>query len=432
MYPPAVLGNFGLDFPSLSPQVFIKSAEKMEELVEDSVNLVVTSPPYGSIKDYGVLGQIGFQDSFEDYFGRLRLVWGECLRVLHPSGRLVVNVGDQYLRKTEHERYRIVPIGAQIIEDCIALGLDFLGDVIWQKVSTTNTTGGCSLMGSLFYPDNGLFTFDYEHILIFKKVAEKQRKIDPELREYSKIPLDEWKRWFIGHWRFPGTEQKEHVAMFPEELPHRLIRMFSAVGDTVLDPFAGSGTTLKVAWSLLRRSIGYEINPAFEPVIQKKMNESRPDLFRDYQLLLNVLLSSDRYAIDFAFSKQKGITCLLENESRSRIVLDYMLIDPMEVGNFSELLQKKFGENTFSNYQEGVKAWAGVDSYIIVVNADVEKLPDVPYYPRPYLVADFESVLQNMGKGMTLQQCAEVSRNRPPSGNQKKSKRNRSLGEFFT
>ncbi len=391
------LRNFGLNWDSLIPVTYIKSSEKMAEVGEESVDLVVTSPPYGSIKDYGIDGQIGFADSFEDYFTRLKHVWSECWRVLKPGSRLVVNVGDQYLRKTEHERYRIFPIGAQITLDCMGLGFDFLGDVVWQKISTTNTTGGCSLMGSLFYPNNGLFTFDYEHVLIFKKVGINAAKVAPDLREYSKIPLDEWKRWFTGHWRFPGAVQKEHIAMFPEELPHRIIRMFSAVGDTVLDPFAGSGTTLKVAHSLLRRSIAYEINPQFEATILQKIGEAKPDLFQDYQLLLNASLSSDRFALDINFSRQKGVTCLQDSVSGIRLVLDYLVNDVAEVDGERSLLDKKLEENTFQSYQKGAKDWTSVDRYIIVVNPGFETPVKAPSCSRPYGVVLFKDVVTHAG-----------------------------------
>ena len=113
-------------------------------------------------------------------------------------------------------------------------------------------TGGCSLLGSIYYPRNGLITFDYEHILIFKKHNGKKKSISRQTKELSKISLSEWKKWYVGYWKFPGIIQKEHIAMFPEELPYRLIRMFSYIGDIVLDPFLGSGTTLKTAKSLFR------------------------------------------------------------------------------------------------------------------------------------------------------------------------------------
>ncbi|MHA1144690.1 MAG: DNA-methyltransferase, partial [Candidatus Helarchaeota archaeon] len=266
----------------------------MQEVEDASVHLIITSPPYGSIKDYGIKDQIGFMDGFDNYIQRLTSVWKECYRVLEPQCRLVINVGDQYLRKTEHERYRIFSIHSAIIEECLTIGFDYLGDIIWQKISTTNTTGGCSLMGSIYYPRNGLLTYDYEHILIFKKWSGKERKVNERKKELSKICLDEWKNWYNGHWTFPGIQQREHVAMFPEELPYRIIRMFSHVGDTVLDPFVGSGTTLKVAMQLKRKGIGYEINRDFKQIIEKKLSSKiKEKKRRDFHNLLMFLWKNE-------------------------------------------------------------------------------------------------------------------------------------------
>ena len=279
----------------------------MEEVLDDSIQLIVTSPPYGKIKDYGNQNQIGFVGTFDDYFKRLKQVWSECYRILEPQCRMVINIGDQYLRTSEFGRYRILSIASKIITDCLELGFDFLGDIVWQKISTTNTTGGCTLMGSIYYPRNGLITYDYEHILIFKKYQGKcKRNVDPIIKEMSKIPLSEWKKWFTGHWKFPGVVQKEHIAMFPEELPYRIIRMFSYIGDTVLDPFLGSGTTLKVAKSLFRHGIGYELNEGYKKIVDNKVKSSEPGLFRDYQFLMYKLYKkAQSEKIEIQIEKQK-------------------------------------------------------------------------------------------------------------------------------
>jgi hypothetical protein len=134
-----------------------------------------------------------------------------------------------------------------------------------------NTSGGANVMGSYPYPPNGMIEIDYEFILIFKKPG-KSSKVSSEIKEKSILTKEEWKEYFNGHWYFKGEKQAEHEAMFPDELPYRLIKMFSFVGDTILDPFLGSGTTLKVALELERNAIGYEINPDFLEVINKKLN----------------------------------------------------------------------------------------------------------------------------------------------------------------
>ncbi len=345
----------------------------MEELEDNSVQLIVTSPPYGKIKDYGLDDQIGFFDSFEDYFQRLRSVWKECYRVLEPMCRMVINVGDQYLRTTQYGRYRILSIASRIITDCVDLGFDFLGDIIWQKISTTNTTGGCSLMGSIYYPRNGLLTYDYEHILIFKKYKGKKKKINPQIKELSKISLSEWKKWYTGHWRFPGIVQKEHIAMFPEELPYRIIRMFSFIGDNILDPFVGSGTTLKVAKSLFRKGIGYELNENFKQIIENKILEAKEGIFKDFQYLLFKLYQkglSEEIQFIFEKQKQKGIV-ILRDKKNSEIILDYLLIEDetIENENIFKEFKSKFEENTIQYYLKEKEGWNSYKNYIIVVNA---------------------------------------------------------------
>ncbi len=295
----------------------------MTEVGDESVHLVVTSPPYWQLKDYGSKGQIGFDDSYEDYVNNLNLVWKECERVLSKGCRLCVNIGDQFARAAYYGRYKVIPIRTEIVKMCEALGLDYMGAIIWQKVTTCNTTGGASIMGSYPYPRNGIIKLDYEFILIFKKLGEPP-EVSDDAKKASKLSLAEWNDYFYGHWNFPGEritkgpsakkkktprpglpnvsspfgdgsgfqvsgsklkapgsgldpqspipnpQSLEHIAPFPEELPKRLIKMFTFVGDTVLDPFLGSGTTTLAAKNLDRNSIGYEINPDYRPVIEQK------------------------------------------------------------------------------------------------------------------------------------------------------------------
>ena len=242
----------------------------MKELKDESIHLVITSPPYWQLKDYGHDSQIGFNNSYEDYINNLNLVWRECYRVLHNGCRLCINVGDQFTRTAYYGRYKIVSIGTEIIKFCETIGFDYMGAIIWQKVSTCNTTGGAVIMGSFPYPRNGIVKFDYEYILIFKKLGESP-KVSKEIKEKSKLTTKEWNEYFYGHWNFSGERQDKHLAMFPEELPKRLIKMFSFVGDTVFDPFLGSGTTCLSANKLERNSVGYEINKDFLSVIKNKL-----------------------------------------------------------------------------------------------------------------------------------------------------------------
>jgi site-specific DNA-methyltransferase (adenine-specific) len=264
------------------------------------VHLAITSPPYWQLKDYGTDNQIGFHDNYENYINNLNLVWKECYRTLHKGCRLCVNIGDQFARAVYYGRYKVIPIREEIIKFCENIGFDYMGAIIWQKVTTSNTTGGGIQMGSYPYPRNGILKLDYEFILVFKKLGDAPKPIK-EQKELSKMTAEEWNTYFAGHWNFSGARQNNHIAMFPEELPKRLIKMFSFVGETVLDPFAGSGTTALAAKNLDRNSIGYEINSEFIPFIKAKLEVQQQDLNQTtYQFL-----KQQKVNIDFNREIQK-------------------------------------------------------------------------------------------------------------------------------
>lgn len=255
---------------SAQAKIIIGDSRYMIELPDKSVDLVVTSPPYWHIKDYGVEGQIGYGQSLHEYLEDLYRVWKECYRTLKPGRRLCINIGDQFARSVIYGRYKIIPLHSEVVSQCEDIGFDYMGSIIWQKKTTMNTTGGANVMGSYPYPPNGMIEIDYEFILIFKKPG-KGYKVSKEIKEKSKLTKEEWKEYFHGHWYFGGTKQIGHEAMFPEELPKRLIKMYTFVGDTVLDPFLGSGTTVKEALKLNRNAIGYEINEKFVNIIKEKL-----------------------------------------------------------------------------------------------------------------------------------------------------------------
>ena len=270
-------------------------SRKMYELQDQSVHLIVTSPPYWQLKDYGTENQIGFNDSYEQYINNLNLVWKECYRVLHDGCRLCINIGDQFARSVYYGRYKVIPIHSEIIRFCETIGFDFMGQIIWQKTTTMNTTGGGAVMGSFPYPRNGIVKLDFEYILIFKKQGNPP-KPTAEQKAQSAMTNEEWNTYFSGHWYFKGAKQDKHLAMFPEELPKRLIKMFSFPGETVLDPFMGSGTTAAVANVLERNSVGYEINPDFIPIIKERIGTNN--------LIDNTIVNFDKQNIDSNFEEE--------------------------------------------------------------------------------------------------------------------------------
>jgi DNA modification methylase len=304
-------------------------SRQMIEIADSAVHLVITSPPYWQLKDYGSRDQIGFRDSYENYINNLNLVWKECYRVLHPGCRLCVNIGDQFARSVYYGRYKIIPIREEIIKFCENVGFDYMGAVIWQKVTTSNTTGGGVQMGSYPYPRNGILKLDYEFILIFKKLGNAP-KPTKEQKELSKMTAEEWNTFFAGHWNFAGDRQDNHIAMFPEELPRRLIKMFSFVGDTVLDSFAGSGTTNLAAKNLGRNSVGYEINSEFIPVIKEKLGIKQGDI----------------YETTFEFIKQKTTKIDFDKEIQK---LPYIFKDPHRLDKKVDPKKLQFGSRIDAN-----------------------------------------------------------------------------------
>lgn len=314
-------------------RIIIGDSRLMKEVGDESVHLGVTSPPYWQLKDYGNGKQIGFSDSYEQYINNLNLVWNECHRVLHKGCRLCINIGDQFARSVYYGRYKIIPIRTEIIKFCESAGFDYMGAIIWQKVTTCNTTGGATVMGSFPYPRSGILKLDYEFILIFKKYGTSPA-VSKEIKEQSKLSTEEWNLYFSGHWNFPGEKQDKHLAMFPEELPRRLIKMFSFVGDTVLDPFLGSGTTSLAAKHLGRHSVGYEINQSYLPVIEEKLGLNQRAIFQDAA---------------WEIVKQGEISIDFEEKIRK---LPYVFKDPIKFDKKVDPRKFKFGSKVDNSHSE--------------------------------------------------------------------------------
>ncbi len=301
-------------------KIYFGDSRALNKIEDKSVQLIITSPPYWQLKDYGSNNQIGFNNSYEEYINNLNLVWMECERILSEGCRLCINIGDQFARSVYYGRYKVVPIRTEIIRFCETLKMDYMGAIIWQKATTMNTSGGGAIMGSFPYPRNGILKIDYEFILIFKKLGNPP-KPTLEQKENSIMTKEEWNQYFSSHWNFSGVKQSEHIAMFPEELPKRLIKMFSFFGETIFDPFLGSGTTTLAAKNLGRNSIGYEINKEFESIIKEKLNINQ--------------LSLDEDTIEFLEDK--------ENNNYSFDKLPYIFEDAHKLDKKIDIKKNKFG-----------------------------------------------------------------------------------------
>lgn len=258
-----------MDYTNTHTLIIGDARGAVKKLGGERVQLVVTSPPYWSIKDYGVSDQIGAEQSYKEYIGALTGVFSDCLNALSPGCRLAINVGEQYLRASEHGSYGIAPIPADLILS-LSKKAAYLGSIIWRKISTTKTTGGCAWMGSIYHPRDGYITYEHEYILLFKKPGTTPAA-SKELREASRLTKEQRSKWFRGVWDdVAPARQKVHLAMFPVELPERLIRMFTFAGETVLDPFGGSGTTAIAAQAAGRNSVCVELNPEFESLYRDR------------------------------------------------------------------------------------------------------------------------------------------------------------------
>ena len=285
-------------------KIVFGDSRSLNQIQDKSVQLIITSPPYWQLKDYGTEDQIGFNDSYEEYINNLNLVWLECNRVLSDGCRLCINVGDQFARSVYYGRYKVIPIRTEIIRFCESIGMDYMGAIIWQKTTTMNTSGGGAVMGSFPYPRNGILKMDYEFILLFKKLGNAP-KPTPQQKAASEMTKEEWNQYFSSHWNFNGVKQMGHIAMFPEELPKRLIKMFSFAGETVFDPFAGSGTTSLAAMHLGRNSIGYEINREFATIIREKLNADQLNLYDDAR----VIFEEDKGGVQHTFKDLPFVFC---------------------------------------------------------------------------------------------------------------------------
>ena len=268
--------------------VVIGDSRHMTEVPDSSVQLIVTSPPYFDVKDYGA-ENIGSLDDFNEYLQEMQTVFRECYRVLEKGRYICVNICDIISHECKY------PIPAHYVLLLQRAGFDYREDIIWRKpsgIGAKKGSGAAKRFGlfiqhpyPMYYFPNNIF----EHILVLRKGKFDYKQVSQEEKKQATVDIEEAKRrWNSDIWDMhPETKnqynRETHPAMFPEELPEALIRLYTYEGETVLDPFLGSGTTTKVAASLDRRSIGYELNRSYLPLIRQKSNIAPNELKVTYQ-----------------------------------------------------------------------------------------------------------------------------------------------------
>lgn len=256
-------------------------ARDLDWIQSETVHLVVTSPPYWTLKEYPThkaqLGLIADYDAFHD---ELDKVWRHCFRVLVPGGRVVCVVGDVCLSRRRHGRHMVMPMHADIVVRARRIGFDNLSPIFWYKIANANyeVENGSSFLGKPYEP-NAIIKNDVEFILMLRKPGGYRQPTD-EQRQASRLTKEEYQEWFQQVWNgLMGESTKHHPAPFPEELAYRLVRMFSFVGDTILEPFMGTGTTLLAAARCGRNSIGVEIEPSYVKMAKARLDKELDTLF---------------------------------------------------------------------------------------------------------------------------------------------------------
>jgi len=261
-------------------KIVIGDARDMREVTNSSVHLVVTSPPYVTSKF-----KRGQPFNVNEYLDLIKAVFKEVWRVLIPDGRFCLNVADvhtKYYYENDNRFYRI-PLAHMVLQVALDLGFRLLETYIWNKGSNRHKGGAPGpLFGSYPYPPTIYSNVYWEYIFVLVKPGPR-RKVPKTVKERSKLSFEEWKEYTRKIWRIESETEwiKEHPSVFPLEIPLRFIKMYSFVGDIVLDPFLGSGTTTLAARLTGRNSIGYEINPKYVDLIRRRVGINQRTLFND-------------------------------------------------------------------------------------------------------------------------------------------------------
>lgn len=316
--------------------IYFKSSENMEEIPDESVTLVLTSPPYWNVRDYGN-EQIGFGQSYNEYINSLNKVWTECLRVLRPNGKISINVQPLPIASNlSGFNFRVIKNIMWDIEnffrkhDCFLSGMHY-----WDKSIYINNVS----WGSYPRPTNIASNTSFEQIFTFVKRG-KTRKIPKEIMENNFLNKNEWRHWAVRCiWddispvikiNQKGENKFGHGAPFPEDIPYRLIKMHTVEGETVLDPFLGSGTTLKIAKLLNRKGIGYELNPEYKSLIKNRIMEhwEPPEIEEGYHTIglnsfmkcLEISLESIKKRISTTDDKNFLFQAILEDIYKQKLI----------------------------------------------------------------------------------------------------------------
>jgi DNA modification methylase len=251
-------------------------ARNLSFIPRESIHFVCTSPPYADLISYPEsTGQLGNIASYETFLDEMDKVWAESLRVLVAGGRVACVVGDVCISRKKAGRHFVLPLSADLQVRARRIGFDVLTPIRWQKVSNIKLEASTSsrFLGKPNLP-NGIVKNDLEHILFFRKPGG-YRKPTAEMEQNSYISTEDYSKWFSPVWTdVTGQLRRHHPAPFPLEIPRRLVRMFSFAGDTVLDPFGGTGTTALAAADAGRNSISVEIEPAYVNLIEDRLRKA--------------------------------------------------------------------------------------------------------------------------------------------------------------
>ena len=271
-----------IDMAKTTHRLINGDARDLSLIPDESVHLVVTSPPYWNLKRYNENpDQMGHIQDYEVFLREIKKVWLHVFRILVPGGRLVCVVGDVCVARRRYGRHLVFPLHADICVICRQIGFDNLNPIIWHKIANASyeVANGSKFLGKPYEP-NAIIKNDIEFILMERKPGG-YRKPTEEQRRKSMIQKKDFEQWFQQIWNIPGASLKRHPAPFPLELASRLVRMFSFVGDTVLDPFCGTGTTMVAALKYDRNSIGIEIDPEYCETAASHLKGESSNLFSE-------------------------------------------------------------------------------------------------------------------------------------------------------